>query len=439
MALISGVAVVNAGPITTNQTLSSLVYVPARGHHIPPETTTDESGYFSLCEGKNGKIYIGTAGYGINSYLVEFDPETEKMRPVLDTHSVVGLPLEPTGYAAQAKIHTRNYVGPSGIIYLGSMEGYRTESEKKSGEPVYKGGYVMTYDPDTGEAKSLGKPFPYGDYRQAPLVVKGQGVIDVVADEPRGLLYVITNPEHHWMKYEMGHPEKGYRHLGPVLVNTQPNTLIDRQGRATGMTRDFQIARYDPNTDSTTITEFLVDGKPFREVVGLKHISPDWRLSDDGKTVYLQLLNDLRMFEVDLGGATGQPVHGRSLGPRVDGKNPDSRGSICIAPDGRVYSFVRVDNETGCGLRSLQHLVRYDPRVEEMTDMGIATISNPGYFEFNQEQDQQPSGGFQRLSDGTLTPLYILALIAASDGTLYATALYPFTLIRISPDLLSRK
>jgi hypothetical protein len=81
-------------------------YVSAKAFHIPPETTTEESGYFSLCEGLNGKIYVGTAAYGRNSYLVEFDPATEKMRVVLDTHKLVGLPLTPTGYAAQSKLHT---------------------------------------------------------------------------------------------------------------------------------------------------------------------------------------------------------------------------------------------------------------------------------------------------------------------------------------------
>src|SRR6516164_4926727 len=88
---------------------ASLRYLQARAYHIPPETTTEESGYFSLCEGKNGRIYVGCAAYGRNSYLVEFDPATEKMRVVLDTHQLVGLPPEPTGYAAQSKIHTRNF------------------------------------------------------------------------------------------------------------------------------------------------------------------------------------------------------------------------------------------------------------------------------------------------------------------------------------------
>src|SRR5690349_9886415 len=77
----------------TNQPPASLKYLRTKAYHIPPETTTEESGYFSLCEGKNGRIYVGCAAYGRDSYLVEFDPATEKMKVVLDTHKVVGLPL----------------------------------------------------------------------------------------------------------------------------------------------------------------------------------------------------------------------------------------------------------------------------------------------------------------------------------------------------------
>lgn len=53
------------------------------------------------------------------------------MRVVFDTHKLVGLPLTPTGYAAQAKLHTRNFVGPSGKIYVGSKQGYPNKAEKK--------------------------------------------------------------------------------------------------------------------------------------------------------------------------------------------------------------------------------------------------------------------------------------------------------------------
>lgn len=417
---------------------ASLRYLAARAYHVPPETTTEESGYFALSEGKNGRIYIGTAAYGRNSYLVEFDPATEAMRIVLDTHKLVGLPLEPTGYAAQAKIHTRNYVGPSDTIYLGSKQGYPTAREKETGKvATYRGGYVMTYDPATGRAANLGMPLPLDDPRQPPGATEGEGVIDVVADEARGLIYVITCEHQHWMLLDRKHPERGYRDLGPILRD-QPNTLIDQQGRATAITRDYQVARYNPADDRVTVDELLVDGTPFRDVVGPKAVHPDWRLAADGCTAYLQLLNDLRLFQVDLGQPAGKPVVARSLGNRVEGKHPDSRGSLSIGPDGRVYSVVRVDNATGFGTGYLHHLVRFDPRTRQMTDLGVITVKNPDFFDFKGPQARNPDGtlrprhGFHTLPDGTLTPLHvILGMIVARDGTVYATTLYPFTLLRI--------
>jgi hypothetical protein len=417
---------------------ASLKYLPAKAYYIPPETTTEESGYFSLCEGKNGKIYVGSAAYGRNSYLVEFDPTTEKMKVVLDTHKLVGLPLEPTGYAAQSKIHTRNFVGPSGVIYVGSKQGYPTTEEKKSGKvATYRGGFVMTYDPETGKAVNLGMPMPLGDKRLPADAKEGEGVIDVVADENRGLIYVITCEHQHWMFYETKHPEKGYRDLGPILRD-QPNTLIDKQGRATAITKDYEIARYDPATDKVTVDKLLVDGKPFAEVVGPKAVHPDWRLTADGKSAYLQLLNDLRIFAVHLGGPAGEPVKAISLGNRVEGKGPDSRGSISIAPNGDVYSCVRVDNETKFGTGYLHHLVRYEPRTLKMVDLGVITVKNPEFFDFKGTQAKNPDGslrprhGFHALPDGTLTPLHvIMGMIVAHDGTVYATTIYPFTLLRI--------
>ncbi len=417
---------------------ASLKYVWSRAYHIPPETTTEESGYFSLCEGKNGKVYVGCAAYGRDSYLVEFDPATEKMRIVLDTHKLVGLPLEPTGYAAQSKIHTRNFVGPSGKIYVGSKQGYPTAREKETGKiATYRGGYVMTYDPKTDRAENLGMPMPLGDRRLPAAAKEGEGVIDVVADEGRGLIYVITCEHQHWMLFDARHPQAGYRDLGPILRD-QPNTLLDRQGRATAITKDYQVARYDPATDKVTVDPLLVEGKPFREVVGLEAVHPDWRLAADGHTAYLQLLNDLRLFVVDLSGPAGRPVPARSLGKRVSGKHPDSRGSISIGTDGRVYSAVRIDNETGFGTGYLHHLVRYDPRSRQMADLGVFAVKNPDFFDFkgpqarNSDGSLRPRHGFHTLPDGTLTPLHvIMALIVAHDGTVYATTIYPFTLLRI--------
>jgi hypothetical protein len=415
-------------------------YIWAKAFYVPPETTTEESGYFSLCEGRNGKIYVGTAAYGRNSYLVEFDPASEKMRSVLDSHKLVGLPLTPTGYAAQSKIHTRNYVGPSGKIYLGTKQGYPTAAEHealKRGEkiPVYRGGFVLVYDPMTDTAENLGMPMPLDDPQIAAGKKEGQGVIDVTADESRGLIYIVTCEEQHWMLYDM--KTNKFRKLGPILRD-QPNTLIDSKGRGTAITADFQIARYDPSTDAVTVDPLLVEGKKFAEYLGAKRVHPDWRITPDGKTAYLQLLDDLRMFRVDLTGVTGQPVIATNLGDRIRGQNPDSRGSISIGRDGRVYSVVRIDNKTGFGAGYLHHLVRYNPSGGAMDDLGVLAVKNPDFFNFaagptkNPDGSARPTHGYHTLPDRTLTPLHvIMAMIVAHDGTIYATTIYPFTLLKV--------
>src|ERR1700758_2531968 len=57
---------------------------------VPAETTSEQSGYFSIVEGKDKHIYIGTAKYGSNAYLVDFDPATKAMRVVVDAQKEIG-------------------------------------------------------------------------------------------------------------------------------------------------------------------------------------------------------------------------------------------------------------------------------------------------------------------------------------------------------------
>src|SRR6476661_4862399 len=222
-------------------------YVWATAYHILPGTHTDESGYFSLCEGKNGKIYVGTAAYGFNAYLVEFDPKTGKQRIVVDVNKVCGLatPEKPT-YASQSKIHTRNFVAPSGRIYVGSKQGYR---RGKDDTADYLGGFVMVYDPATGNAENLGMPF------------KGEGVNDVTADEKAGLVYVVTCEDHHWMILDL--KTKKYREPDAKMrLTPYAQTLLDHKGRAVIVTRDFKLARFDPAADQLEYLELASTGQP---------------------------------------------------------------------------------------------------------------------------------------------------------------------------------
>jgi hypothetical protein len=73
-----------------------------------------------------------------------------------------------------------------------------------------------------------------------------------------------------------------------------------------------------------------------------------------------------------------------------------------------------------------------------MKDLGVIAINNPQFFNFAAGAQKNPDGsprpihGYHTLPDGTLTPLHvIMGLIVAHDGTIYATTIYPFTLMRI--------
>src|SRR5262249_5179858 len=137
-------------------------WLRATAYAIPKETTNQGSGYFSIVTGKDGRVYVGTAKYGVSSFLVEFDPKTRAMKVVVDTQKEIGTKAK--GFAAQSKIHTRNNVGASGKVYFGTKQGYPEKGEKRTD---YPGGYPMVYDPKTGKTHVY------------PIPVKHQGIISI--------------------------------------------------------------------------------------------------------------------------------------------------------------------------------------------------------------------------------------------------------------------
>ncbi len=386
-------------------------YVPAKAFHVLPGTHNNESGYFSLSEGLDGNLHIGTAAYGSNAYLVEFDPRYETQRVVLDTNKVCGLTA--TGYAAQSKIHTRNFVGPSGTVYVGSKQGYRLDENDTAD---YPGGYVMSYDPRNGRTRNLGMP------------LTGQGVADVTVDESRGLVYVVSCEEQHWMLGQLAE-EPTYRELGPLLT-PYAMTLVAADGRAYALTHDFQLAIYDPDQDHASIRPITVDGKQWTRPN--ESSIPTWVLTSDKKRAYLTLMNDPTLLEIDLVGDAPAINYGKM----IEGTNPDCRCGLDLGADGNVYAVFRIDNETGFGTGYLHHLVRFQTQAKQMEDLGVLAVSNPDYFDWDATgADAQPpkfAHGFHRLPDDTLTPLHAhMSLKVTHDNTIYITVLYPFTMLQI--------
>ena len=333
--------------------------VPATAHYILPETTSEESGYFSLSESLDGMIHIGSAKYGHNSFLVEFNPQNGKQRVVLDTHKTCGLTA--TGYAAQAKLHTRNFTAASGKVYVGSKQGYPIDGDKQP----YPGGYVMTCDPRTGQTENLGMPFA------------GQGVIDVTADEARGRLYAVTCEDQHWMLGTLaGAP---WTELGPMLT-PYAMTLVDPRGVASAITKEFTLAQFDAATEKVSTRPILLDGKPWARANA--NSIPTWQLDPDGRHAWLILMNDPTLLRIDLHTAAAE-----SRGRMLEGKNPDSRCALTIHPDGKIYALVRTDNESGFGTGYFHHLVRYDPAANKHEDLGVLKVSNPDYYDWSPGPD----------------------------------------------------
>ncbi|MAE63340.1 MAG: hypothetical protein CMJ18_03635 [Phycisphaeraceae bacterium] len=403
-----------ASPTASGEIVPPFPYVHATAYHVLPQTNSYESGYFSLVDGLDGRMYIGTAFYERNAFLVQFDPRTRSQKIVIDTHALCG--LEATGYAAQAKIHTRNFVGPSGKVYCGSMRG-----EKHEGDTTrYPGGYVMIYDPVAQRGEPLGMP------------MAGMGVIDVTADETRGLVYAVLKPDGHWMLRDGS--TRTWRDLGPRALY-YGQTIVDGRGRAHVITRDgFRLASYDPASDRVTTRAIEAD-----ESLQRQHI-PNWRLDRDGRTTYLMGgRDDTTLWSLDLF-ATGDAIKARRIGRMLDASPSLCNSGMDVAPDGRVYAVIRADNGTEFTGRPhpkshfpnktwVHHLTRYDPKRGRIDDLGVLAIRNPDFVDF---QSRPHCHGYQTFPDGTLAPKdHHFALKINRDGDIYITTIYPFALLRI--------
>lgn len=383
---------------------------------VPDETTSEQSGYFSLIEGHDGKIYIGTAKYGSNAYLVAFDPNDASMKIVVDAQMEIG--TKATGFAAQAKFHTRNNVGESGKIYVGTKQGYPKDGEKRDD---YLGGYPMVYDPASGKTRVYEIP------------VKHQGIISVTPDESRGVAYVSTCSDErpiestHFMILDL---ETGKyrdlldcRHMYAFIV-------VDYLGRAYHPILGGDIARYDPKSDQLDRLKQTIDGRPPPEVSRLANPEShpiNWDISPDGKTLYAVAMSGNALYAYDLT-AAGDTLPGRRIGELLPKATKTDCRAMCVAADGTVWAGVATKfADADGGLR----IASYTPGDKAVVDHGRAVIRNPDYTKFDGDDGKTLPWhhGVERLADDSLAPRYtIMAICAARDGTVYFTTLYPFTL-----------
>ena len=407
--------------ISAQETALTRHWLWSKAYQVPKHTTSEESGYFSIVEGKNGRIYVGTAKYGSNAFLVEFDPSTEKMNVVLDAQKAIG--RTDSGFAAQAKIHTRNNVGRSGKIYFGTKQGYPKKGESRD---AYLGGYPMVYDPATGKTRVYDIP------------VKHQGIISVTPDESRNVAYISTCSDErpiestHFMRLDLKTGEyrdlMDCRHMYAFIV-------VDYKGRAYHPILGGDIARYDPETDNVTRLSQTIDGQPPTDESLLAHPKShpiNWDISPDRKTLYAVAMSGNQLFAYDLT-QEGQTLVGRSLGKLVPSATKTDCRAMCVGPDGTVWAGVAA-TFPGSRRGKVLHVVSYRPGDERPVDHGPIAISNPNYTNFTDDAGERLKWhhGVHSISDGTMLPRYvIMGICAARDGSVYLTTLYPFTVHKI--------
>ncbi len=343
-------------------------YLKATAYHIPPETTSEESGYFSIIEGLDGKLYIGTAKYGSNAYLLAFDPEDASFRVVIDAHAELGYAAE--GYAAQSKFHTRNNVGASGRIYAGTKQGYPRDGESRTD---YPGGHPMVYDPATDTTRVYNIPVPH------------HGIADIRPDEARGVAYVSTAADtrprdsSHFLVLDLETGE--YTDLGD-LEHMYAFIVVDDRHRAYHPIAGGDIARYDPeNGRLDRLTQRIDDAPPPAEsrLADEHGHLINWDISPDRKTLYAVPMNGNQLYRYDLT-SDGMTIEGESLGPLLSAASATDCRAMCVGADGVVWMAVRGTFADGRRV----HLVRFDPRRDTApVDRGSMAVRNPDYTVFN--------------------------------------------------------
>ncbi len=398
-------------------------WILGKAAHVPSEYTNQESSYFSIIEGKNGNVYVGTAKYGVNAYLIEFNPRNAVMQMVVDVHRAIGKFLK--GFAAQAKIHTRNNLGQlTGKIYFGSKQGYPDKNEKRSD---YPGGYVFAYDHQTGTTENYGMPWPQ------------HGVISVMPDEARGLIYVSTCDDgrpiesSHFMVYDV--KTKKYRDLGET-EHSYAFIVLDHKGRALHPVRGGKIARFDPDADQLDKLDVTVDGQPPPKEISKDGAILNWDAAPDGKTLWCVEMSTNQLFSFDLT-ASGTTIPGKRHGPLLSGAKRTDCRALAVTPNksGKVWMALTEQDRPG---GAMTHLVSYTPGDKAARDHGAVGIANPDYVQVTDENGKPRPWHhtLRKEKDGTLTPWVPLGIAAGADGSVYVETLAPLTIIRFTPEQL---
>ncbi|MDQ3622062.1 MAG: hypothetical protein M3463_06180 [Verrucomicrobiota bacterium] len=190
-----------------------------------------------------------------NAFVFEYDPQTRKMRPIVDVKKLLNLPK---GHYTPGKIHGRIDLGSDGWLYFATYRGGNSTTD----EYHYQGDWILRVHPDTGQAEAVARgPVPK------------QGLQTSILDSQRLIFYAGTragkvNPrgtdrgaeDELFMAYDLR--EKRLLHSGPKR-SCWPWPIFARStGRVyyvQGRGEEAAIVRYDPEKGGLPVK---IDGPP---------------------------------------------------------------------------------------------------------------------------------------------------------------------------------
>jgi hypothetical protein len=332
---------------------------------------------------------------------------------VVDAMKLIG--SKATGFAAQAKFHTRNNVGPSGKIYVGTKQGYPEKGESRDD---YPGGYVVVYNPATQTAEHFGIAKPK------------HGIISVTPDESRGRIYLSTcsddRPIDHTHFMILDIKTRTYKDLGD-MEHAYAFIVLDHLDRAYHPIRGGLIARYDPRGEKLERVRVTIDGKEPPASITKDGAILNWEVSPDRKTLYAVEMSTNQLYSFDLTGS-GAIIAGRSHGPLLASKQTDCR-AMAVGADGVVWAAVTVH---GIPDGPRLFLVSWAPGDAVVVNHGRVGVANPGFTNFNDATGKQKPWHhtMPKTADGTLSPWQPMGVSPARDGTVHLMTIAPFTILR---------
>ncbi len=352
--------------------------VTGKAYVVPPGAPRS-SGYTAIECGRDGLIYVGTALYDEGCSLVRFSPQKESWETLWHLDHITGVPLK--GINAQGKLHTKILIGTNGIVYAGSKRG-REPAEKTKDDPdpsLYAGGYLLAYDPHTGQTTNYG------------ILKPGGGLMGGSLDPVRNLLYFWSMPAGEMVRFDLN-TRKTW--ISPAVVALPRYTIIDPNGVVymTGQSNTFVRCR--PGEDQVVVLKLdLPSGQPY---------SPPYTLtlSPDGKEMVGMALTGGSIQHYDIRDSKAKRLkvtYGPSCSPtNLPAQDVHSAG---LGKDGALYYTVTS--------RNIPYLARYDVRKRQVSWIKRMVVSN-------------------RTDDH---PIYSQGICATDDGTVWVMCIYPLRII----------